>query len=87
MAKRRRPNSRSDSVFVLKLVFYFILGTLWLRVIGADDQVSFSFPVGLVAGFLFAHHDHFMIDRKIEFAVLFVAAVLSAYIPIFGLWL
>ncbi len=87
MAKRVRKGRGSDSVFIFKLVFYFLLGTLWLRILGGNNQVSFSFPIGLVVGFAFAHHDHFMIDRKIEFAVLFIAAALSAYIPILGLWL
>ena len=66
-----------DGVYLLKLVLYFILGCLWIRV---GDVVVL--PFGLLIGILFASHDHFQIDRKIEFAVLFIAAVLSFISPI-----
>lgn len=74
--KRRSQNTELDSVYVLKLVMYMIIGTLWLRV-GRADGSSIPIPVGFVLGLLFAIHDHFKIDRKIEYAVLLVAMLIG----------
>ena len=69
----------------MKLVLYFLLGSFWLRIaIGDDDYVGF--PLGLAIGLVFASHEHFQVDRKIEYAVLVIATALSAYIPIVGFW-
>lgn len=81
-----RGKPEKDSVYFLKLVLFFLLGAFWLRV-SFDDGRLLSLPFGLVAGLLFASHDHFAIDRKIEYAVLLMAAALSAYVPIVGFWL
>lgn len=80
---RKKQPIEPDSVFFMKLIFYFILGAIWLRLVnvGAND-INFSFPIGLGIGFLFAHHEHFMIDRKIEYVVLLVSMVLSFYLPV-----
>jgi len=43
-------------------------------------------PVGLIVGVLFSSHEHFQIDRKIEYAVLVVAALVGLMIP-FGLFI
>ena len=75
-AKRSVAKTELDSVYVLKLVMYLIIGTLWLR-IGRADGSSIPIPVGLVIGLLFAVHDHFKIDRKIEYAVLLVAMLVG----------
>ena len=77
--KRKATQNESDSVYFLKLVLYFLLGCLWVQVGGED---GFAMPVGLVIGVLFASHDHFQIDRKIEIAVLLIATVLSFIAPI-----
>lgn len=66
-----------DGIYLLKLVLYFILGCLWVQI---GDSVVL--PFGLLIGILFATHEHFQIDRKIEFAVLFIASVLSYIAPI-----
>jgi len=77
MAKsKRRDGTELDSVYVLKLVMYMIIGTLWLR-IGRADGSDIPIPVGFVIGLLFAVHDHFKIDRKIEYAVLLVAMLVG----------
>ncbi|HPR10117.1 MAG TPA: hypothetical protein PLJ04_00910 [Candidatus Saccharibacteria bacterium] len=68
-----------DSVYFLKLVLYFLLGCLWIQVGGSN---GISIPVGLVIGIVFASHDNFQIDRKIEIAVLLIATVLSFIAPI-----
>jgi len=74
--KKRSNSSELDSVYVLKLVMYMIIGTLWLR-IGRADGTSTPIPVGFVFGLLFAVHDHFKIDRKVEYAVLLIAMLVG----------
>lgn len=85
MSVKKRPTSKfkikqePDSVYFLKVVLYFLLGCLWLQV-GGDTGIAL--PVGLIAGTIFASHDHFRIDKKIEYAVLLVATILSYVTPI-----
>lgn len=91
MAKRnKKPTKKSvkqpvekDSVFFLKVIFYFLLGAMWVRLIdfGTND-VTISIPLGFAVGLVFAMHDHFAIDRKIEYVVLFLAMVLSFTQPV-----
>lgn len=73
--KKAKPTSEMDSVYTLKLVMYLIIGTLWVRV--NHNENSIPIPVGLLVGGLFAMHDHFKIDRKIEYAVLLVAMLVG----------
>lgn len=62
-----------DSVYLLKLVLYLIVGAQWIRVVNQAGTSQIPVPIGLIVGFLFAAHDHFKIDRKIEYAVLLIA--------------
>lgn len=82
--KKPTPQTEPDSVFFLKIVVYFIIGVQWVRLVGLGDaeQSEFAIPVGLLFGVILARHDHFAIDRKIEYAVLLIAAVLSYAAPI-----
>jgi apolipoprotein N-acyltransferase len=82
---RQKQKPQKDSVYFLKLILFFLLGAFWVR-IAVGDGAYIGLPVGLAFGLVFAHHDHFNIDRKIEFAVLLIATALSAYIPIIGFW-
>ena len=68
-----------DGVYFLKLVMYVIIGAQWLRFNNSSGQTILALPIGLVVGMVFALHDHFKIDRKIEFAVLLVAAMVGFY--------
>lgn len=85
MAKKKIPTTKEpDSIYFLKLVLYIVLGTLWIKfaqplVIG--DFLLHGFPFGLIVGLLFASHDHFQIDRKIEYAILIIVAILSFFVP------
>ena len=71
MAKKVSKNE-PDSVYFLKILMYFVLGTIWIKINGRP-----LIPAGLILGILFSSHEHFMIDRKVEYAVLLVAAVLG----------
>lgn len=62
----------SDDFYFLKILIYFIVGTLWIKVNGVV-----VLPIGLLLGVLLAMHDKFTIDRKIEYAILLVAALLN----------
>ena len=70
--KKKLKRREADSVYFLKILLYFLLGTIWIK---HNGQVVF--PIGLAIGILFASHDHFRIDRKIEYALLLLAAVLG----------
>jgi len=83
MAKKKQ--NETDSVYFLKLVLYLILGSLWLKATHGDN-LQIPIPVGLIVGLLFASHEHFQIDRKIEYAVLLVAMLIGFWLP-FGIYL
>lgn len=85
MAQRRQKRTKkaqkeSDSSYFLKLVLYLIVGSQWLRIESFPDW-SIPIPLGFIVGLMFASHDHFAIDRKIEFALLLVAAFISFWLP------
>ena len=73
-----------DSRFFLKLVLYIIVGMIWFRLCNtldiAGSKVA-SIPTGLLIGLLFASHDRFQIDRKIEYAVLIIVTITSYFLP------
>jgi hypothetical protein len=68
----KRVAKETDNAYFLKILIYFVLGTIWVKVNG-----YVVFPAGLLLGVIIAQHDHFSIDRKIEYAVLIIAAVLG----------
>lgn len=74
-----REPVEKDSVYFLKLILFFVLGTLWVQF---GDANGVAIPVGLIFGVLLATHEHFQVDRKVEYAVLLIAAVLSYIAPI-----
>ncbi len=69
---KKSAATETDNAYFLKILIYFVLGTIWVK---ANGYVVF--PVGLVLGVIIAQHDHFAIDRKVEYAILIVAAVLG----------
>ena len=91
MAKRKRKTTKKtkkqpvekDSVFFMKIIFFYLLGSMWVRLIGVGvDEATISIPLGFIIGIFFARHEHFAIDRKIEYVVLLIAMVLSFYLPV-----
>lgn len=71
-------DSEADSTFFLKIVLYLILGSVWVVI----PWISMSLPIGLVLGVLYASHDHFQIDRRLEYVVLLLASIISFAAPV-----
>lgn len=83
MAKQK-PQTETDSAYFLKLILYVIVGSFWLKFAEPLQIGAFSlhgFPLGLLLGLLFASHDHFQIDRKIEYAILVIVTIITFFLP------
>lgn len=79
MAKRKTKSY--EEAYFLKLVLFLVLGSMWLKV--SDGQSwQIPIPVGFILGMALAMHDHFQIDRKIEYAILLVAMFIGFWAPI-----
>ncbi len=78
--KKKPKAAETDSAYFLKLVMYLILGSQWLRIESLPEW-SIPIPLGLLIGLVFASHDHFKIDRKIEYALLLVATFVAFWLP------
>ena len=71
--KNKKKNSKeADSSYVLKLVLYLMIGSQWL-LITHGEHWQIPIPYGAIIALVFAHHEHFKIDRKVEYAVILVA--------------
>lgn len=71
--KQSRPvKDEYETVYFLKILLYFILGTIWLAP-GSHRVV----PVGVIVGLLLVQHEKLQIDRKIEYAILLIGGVLG----------
>lgn len=83
MSKNKKiAKKESDSAYFLKLVLYLILGSQWLKITKSNNVHELPIPIGLLVGIMFASHDHFRIDRKIEYALLLVACFISFWLPV-----
>jgi hypothetical protein len=80
---KKTSTAELDGVYVLKLLLYLLLGSLWLKI---GTHVSIGVPVGFILGLIFTSHEHFRIDRKIEYAVLLVAMLVGYFAP-YGLYI
>ena len=81
MTKRQKE---LDSVYFLKLVLYLVFGSLWVK-ITKGNELQVPLPVGLIIGLAFAIHEHFQLDRKIEYAILLLSAFIGFWLP-FGIF-
>jgi len=82
MARKRTPVSvkapaktappEYDSVYVLKVLLYLILGSIWLAP-GGQKLI----PLGLIIGLIAIQHEKLQIDRKIEYAILIIGVILG----------
>ena len=78
--KKPSPTDEMDSVYFLKLVLYLSVGSIWIKI--TRHSIQIPLPVGLVVGLLFASHEHFQIDRKVELAVLLIAMLVGFWAPV-----
>ncbi|HVX24162.1 MAG TPA: hypothetical protein VG992_02355 [Candidatus Saccharimonadales bacterium] len=69
---KKAAKTESDGAYLLKLVLYLIIGAQWVQITTKSGS-KIPLPVGLLIGAIFTLHEHFQIDRKIEYAVLLVA--------------
>ena len=82
--KQQSTSNERDSVYFLKLVLYVVLGALWLNFRVPLELGPFALhglPLGLCLGLLLASHDHFAIDRKIEYAILVLMTIITMFFP------
>lgn len=85
LSKKASESNEPDSTYFFKLVLFIILGSLWLKFqtpLAFGDFLLRGIPVGLFIGLLFASHDHFRIDRKIEYAILLIMTIVSVFLPV-----
>jgi hypothetical protein len=85
-ARSMNAQQSFDGVYLLKLVLYLLVGSLWLKVTTAAGT-HIPLPIGFIIGLLFTTHEHFQIDRKIEYAVLLVAMLVGYFVPTYGLYI
>ncbi len=82
--KPKQQGVEPDSTYFLKLVLYVVLGSFWLKFsqpVPIGDFLIHGFPLGLVIGLMFAAHDHFQVDRKIEYALLVLMTIITFFLP------
>ncbi len=83
--KTSTPAASFDGVYLFKMVLYLLLGSMWLKITKHGD-LSVPIPIGLIIGLIFTLHEHFQIDRKIEYAVMLVAMLFGYFAP-YGLYI
>jgi hypothetical protein len=69
---KKSSKPETNGAYFLKILLYFMLGLIWIKVNGRP-----LIPIGLIIGLLFSTHEHFQIDRKIEYAVLLIATLIG----------
>ena len=74
----KKSNNRrfyeSDFAFLIKSALYLILGTVWIGWGGLR-----WIPIGVIVGFGFSKIEVLRINRKIEYALLVVGALLGLF--------
>lgn len=82
--KQKILPEETDSAFLLKIVMYVILASVWIKF---QEPIDLGFiglsgvPIGLFIGLIVARQDRFQIDRKIEYVVLIVMTIITYFIP------
>lgn len=74
-------SNEPDSAFILKVVLYLIISSMWINVYTSALH-RIPLPLGALVALLFAAHDHFKIDRKIEYAIILVAMFVGYWVPV-----
>lgn len=82
---RTGEGNEPDSTYLLKLVVYVLLGTLWLKL--AQPIVWLGLPVGgipfgLMLGLVLVRwFEKYQTDRKIWYAILVVVTIIGYFVP------
>jgi hypothetical protein len=71
-AAKKTVSTEPDNTYFLKILIYLVLGTIWVKYNG-----YLVLPAGLLLGIVIAQKDHFAIDRKVEYAILLIAAIIG----------
>lgn len=75
----------SDSTYLLKLVIYVILATLWIKFNQPISWVGYhftAFPLGLIVGLILVRSiEKLQEDRKIWYAVIIIVGIISYFVP------
>lgn len=71
----------SDGAYFLKLVLFLIFSSMWLRIEYSNGTVL-PLPLGAAIALIYAMHDHFQIDRKVELALILVGMFIAFWLPI-----
>ncbi|HSX53372.1 MAG TPA: hypothetical protein VLF90_03310 [Patescibacteria group bacterium] len=79
--KRRNLVNEADSEYFLKILFYLVIGSFWLRITNSSGT-QIPIPIGFIAGVALAMHERLRIDRKLEYAVLLMAMFIGFWLPI-----
>lgn len=77
---RKTEPTEGDGTYLFKIVMYMIIGAQWVRLVDPVLTKQIPIPVGFIIGLLFASHDHFKIDRKIEYAVLAIGMFVGFWV-------
>lgn len=84
MAKTKKKKSASgretDTIYILKLVLYLILGAQWFRI--TKGSVTIPLPLGLLVGLFFARTEKIAFDRKMAYAILLLSMFIGFWLPI-----
>lgn len=83
--KGRENIFESDSTYLLKLVAFVLLGTLWLKfkdpIVWLNMPLN-AIPVGLFIGLLLvARFEKYQFNRKIWYAILIVVTIICYFVP------
>lgn len=75
----------SDGTYLLKLIVFALLGTLWIKfqqpMIIAGILLN-GVPAGLLIGLIIVHQfEKHQADRKIWYAILLVVTIISYFVP------
>ena len=81
ITQKRTSSKDLDSVFVLKMALFLILGSQWLYIVNPVSDAQLPLPIGAAIGVIFATHEHFKIDRKIEYVILLLAMFIGFWLP------
>ncbi|MFI5212795.1 MAG: hypothetical protein ACHQTE_02430 [Candidatus Saccharimonadales bacterium] len=75
----------SDSTYLLKLVVFVLLGTLWLKFQQPVTWMNIpltGIPLGLFIGLLLVtRFEKYQFDRKIWYAILIVVTIICYFVP------